>query len=81
MNYFLDAMKYKISDGFCLVCSKANKSSDEYLSVFGCDGEHFGLCGKIYILIICHATINLFIIIYFINIMITETEDAGVSLI
>lgn len=81
MNYFLDVMKYKILDGFCLVCLKVNKSLDEYLSVFGCDGEYFGLCGKIYILIICYVIINFFIIIYFINIMIIEIEDLGVFLI
>lgn len=39
-------MKYKRSDGICLVCSKANTNSDAIFSTFGCDGEQFALCGN-----------------------------------
>lgn len=73
-------MKYKRSDGFCWVCTRVNTTSDSHFSAFDCNGKHFGLCGTIYILI-CHATINLFIIIDIFDIMIIQTDSSGVSLI
>lgn len=46
-------MKNKKLDGVCLVCLKVNINLDVYMGDFDCDGEYFGLCGKIYILIMC----------------------------
>lgn len=72
-------MNYKRSDGICLVCSKANTNSIANLSAFECDGEHFGLCGKICIFIMFHAFLIFFFIIDTLHInMIIKTDGSNV---
>lgn len=78
--YFVDAMEYKTSDGFCFVCSKADTDLDAKLRAFNCDKEPFALCGTINILILFHATVIIIQTVYIIITKQTVQKFLGVDI-